>query len=69
MTANQQVDSYPTQHMCPVCGQPLWAKFVGDELWIYCPHGPCPDPRMNDGMKADTLELAFQLLLRKAEHD
>lgn len=62
---NPEVNGQPTQHLCPACEGVLWAEFEGDDIWLWCPHGNCPNSAMNDGAKADTLELAYQLLLAK----
>lgn len=69
MTANPSVNGQPTQHKCPVCDLPLWARFVEhDEILVWCPHGACPDTRMNDGATAQTLDLAFRILLDLADN-
>ena len=62
---NPEVSGAPTEKMCPACEQPLWAEFEGDDIWLWCKNGRCPNSDMNTGAKADTLELAYQLLLAK----
>lgn len=64
---NPEISGAPTEKMCPACEQPLWAFFEGDDVVLFCPHGRCPNSAMNDGAKADTLELAYQLLLATAD--
>jgi len=69
ISPNPDAAGSPTDLQCPVCLLPLWQEPAGKQVWLWCPHGPCPDSRMNDGALADTLELAYQTLCNLAYNE